>query len=154
VPGECTRVERRYRVAHVVESLSVAHATDGTGRLAGESPTDAGETHAAVVDANGVRDLGTLGGSFSTARGLNANGEIVGGSLTPGDEAHHGFVWLDGRMRDLNDLMVDGGWEVVHALAIDDEGLIVALASREGVDRVVVLEPLPSGINNGEDRDA
>src|SRR3989442_270654 len=44
--------------------------------------------------------LGTLGGSFSIARGINNQGEIVGGSLTGGDENFHGFICRDQKMYD------------------------------------------------------
>src|ERR1700674_3615490 len=45
--------------------------------------------------------LGTLGGSFSIARDLNNNGEVVGGSLTEGDENFHGFIYRHHRLHPL-----------------------------------------------------
>src|SRR5438874_4184156 len=55
-----------------------------------------------------VTDLGTLGGSASTAFGVggqgpNAAGMIVGSSTTS-DNSEHAFLFVDGQMFDLNTL--------------------------------------------------
>ena len=54
----------------------------------GVSETATGETHAFLWQAGRMRDLGTLGGGFSDARGINDRGQIVGISETAsGDSA-------------------------------------------------------------------
>jgi len=53
--------------------------------------------------------LGTLGGSFSIAPDLNNKGEVVGGSLTEGDNLYHGFIYRNNRLRDLNEFVEPGG---------------------------------------------
>ena len=78
----------------------------------------------------------------SQARGINAAGWVVGGALTGGDLAHHGFLFADGQMWDLSDLVLPG-LEIVHALGIDDAGNIVAMAARGAGDVPVLLVPEP-----------
>ena len=51
-----------------------------------------------------VRDLGTLGGTFSLAGGINNRGEVEGISTLPGDATEHAFVWRKGLMTDLGTL--------------------------------------------------
>jgi probable HAF family extracellular repeat protein len=46
-----------------------------------------------------IKDLGTLGGSYSNARAINAAGQVVGDAATDGD--HHAFLYSDGKMTDL-----------------------------------------------------
>jgi len=97
----------------------------------------------AFLEENGQRtSLGTLGGSFSIARGINNRGEVVGGSLTTGDENFHGFVYRNNQLHDLNAMLEPGtGWELVQALAINNRGEILGLGAREGEDRIVLLRP-------------
>lgn len=86
--------------------------------------------------------LGTLGGSFSIARDLNNHGEVVGGSLTEGDERFHGFLYRNNQLRDLNDFLdPEIGWELLQALGINNSGEIVAIACHAGQDRIVLLRP-------------
>ena len=91
----------------------------------------------------GVRTmLGTLGGSFSIARSLNNRGEVVGGSLTEGDENFHGFIYRNNCLRDLNDCVdPEIEWELLQALGINNHGEIIAIGCREGEDRIVLLRP-------------
>jgi probable HAF family extracellular repeat protein len=48
-----------------------------------------------------VIDLGTLGGTFGYAGGLNNLGSVVGGATLSGDTAQHAFLWRNGKMTDL-----------------------------------------------------
>jgi len=97
----------------------------------------------AFLQQNGVRDmLGTLGGSFSIARDLNNHGEVVGGSLTEGDENFHGFLYRNNRLHDLNEFLDPGtGWELIQALGINNHGEIIGIGSCTGQDRIVLLRP-------------
>lgn len=92
---------------------------------------------------DGVRSmLGTLGGSFSIARDLNNQGEVVGGSLTEGDTNFHGFIYRNNRLYDLNEFLdPEAGWELLQALGINNHGEIIAIGSHTGQDRIVLLRP-------------
>lgn len=48
-----------------------------------------------------VIDLGTLGGTFSFATGINNKGLVNGFSTMPGDVDEHAFLWRDGALTDL-----------------------------------------------------
>jgi probable HAF family extracellular repeat protein len=51
-----------------------------------------------------VKDLGTLGGTFSLAGGLNDKGQVEGYATLPHDTATHAFLWRNGVMTDLGTL--------------------------------------------------
>ncbi len=51
-----------------------------------------------------VVDLGTLGGSFGLAFGINDKGQVGGFANLPGDSAQHAFVYATGVMTDLGTL--------------------------------------------------
>ena len=51
-----------------------------------------------------ITDLGTLGGTFSAASGVNNEREVVGFSTLPGDAAGRVFLWQKGVMTDLGTL--------------------------------------------------
>jgi probable HAF family extracellular repeat protein len=81
-----------------------------------------------------MQDLGTLGGAFSSASGINASGQIVGNASTTGDVANHAFLYTGGSMYDVNSLIAStSGWEIVNAVAINDNGQIVGTGWLNGV---------------------
>ncbi|HXG90664.1 MAG TPA: hypothetical protein VNJ02_20280 [Vicinamibacterales bacterium] len=67
-----------------------------------------------------VIDLGTLGGSRSSAVGINGRGDVIGNSETA-DGDTHAFHVVNGTMNDLGTL----GGKNSHAAAISNTGLIV-----------------------------
>jgi probable HAF family extracellular repeat protein len=121
------------------------HALNDSAQLAGVSVNSETGRIEAFREDHGVRCmLGTLGGSFSIARALNNQGEVVGGSLTNGDENFHGFLYRNNRLYDLNEFLdPSAGWELIHAVSINNRGEIVAIGSRDGQDRIVLLRPRP-----------
>lgn len=118
-------------------------AINDGGQMAGVSMNGATGRIEAFREECGLRtQLGTLGGSFSIARDINNCGEIVGGSLTQGDETFHGFLYRDNRLYDLNELLAPNcGWELIQAFGINNRGEIVGIGSQSGQDRVVLLRP-------------
>lgn len=82
-------------------------------------------------DAGPPRDLGTLGGNWSRAQGINGHGWVVGASQVPPGRLHavsgHAFLWRDGRMEDLGTL---GGTES-SARDVNDAGQVVGVAEAD-----------------------
>ena len=68
-----------------------------------------------------MTDLGTLGGPYSHAYGLNNAGVVVGKADTPVFGQTHAFAWSDGQMNDLGTL---GGANSL-AYRINDRGQAV-----------------------------
>ena len=60
--------------------------------------------------------------AYSDAYAINDNDQIVG------ESSSHAFLWQDGVLHDLNDLLADGyaHWMIVRATGIDDAGQIAA----------------------------
>ena len=110
---------------------SIAHAINASGHVVGSSAT-AVTTHAFLYDGVSMQDLGTLGGRFtyaSHARDINDAGQVVGSSMAPPGDTH-GFLWTDGRMQDLNDLIpIGSGWEIIEANGINERGQIAAVGA-------------------------
>src|SRR5438067_11104645 len=69
-------------------------------------------------------DLGTLGGTTTEIRALNARGQVVGRSVTAAGE-RHAFLWEDGAMTDLGTL---GGTES-DAHAVNKHGQIAGIST-------------------------
>ena len=75
---------------------------------------------------NGVMlDLGALGGSESSASGMNDRGQVVGYAKVPGNNNYHAFLWEGGVMKDLGTL---GGGSESRAQAINNHGVVVGEA--------------------------
>jgi probable HAF family extracellular repeat protein len=115
---------------------SVVYQANASGQAMGISFTDdtvhnstgLPTTHPFLWDHGKLLDIGSLGGSFSEAYGLNGQGEEVGFSFLDGDTQLHPFLWNRGVLTDLGTLGGDNG----EAWAINDRGHIVGRADLSG----------------------
>ncbi|MFL5397224.1 MAG: hypothetical protein ACJ79P_04890 [Myxococcales bacterium] len=127
-------------------ALAVSSRGDAAGMVFTRPTPSEFVFHAAAFDEHGggVRDLGTLPGlPGSEAFGINRDRLIVGFASTPDARTQHGFVFRDGKMFDLNDLIQQVGLVVTQALAINDDGIIVGFArDADGVQHAVALLPV------------
>jgi probable HAF family extracellular repeat protein len=87
-----------------------------------DDPEVSQSTATASVATYRVRSLGTLGGNFSQAFGINDANMVVGASNIVGSTETHAFVWKNGVMTDLGTLT---GGRQSEARAINGEGVIV-----------------------------
>lgn len=76
-----------------------------------------------------MRDLGTLGGVFSFAAGINPSGQVAGTSYTA--DAIHAFVWEKGVMTDIGTL--GGDFVLSQAAGINPAGEVVGTSSMVGL---------------------
>ena len=106
------------------------------GVIAGSADLPTPNLHDAVRWKNGqILDLGTVDGdACSRGRGINAKGQIVGGS-TDCHSLLHAFLWEEGGpMLDLNALIPPGsGLQLTNAIDINDRGEIIAKSVPLGV---------------------
>jgi probable HAF family extracellular repeat protein len=128
--------------AMVENHLSDAYGINDSGVVVGVmSMSLGGHRHAFRYTGSGLQDLGTLGGTNSAAREINASGVIVGESLT-GDGKTHAFIYRDGAMTDLNSFLPpNSGMELISATAINDRSQIVGQAMYGGALHAYILSP-------------
>jgi len=103
------------------------YATDVSGAMAGTHLSADLSTRTAATSLGAVwHDLGTLGGTNSEARGMNDFSAIVGFSDVTTDTNTHAFLYNQGHMSDLND-MIDPALHVtlLTAYSINNKGQIV-----------------------------
>jgi probable HAF family extracellular repeat protein len=91
----------------------------------------AGQRQLAAPTQYNVVDLGTLGGTFSIAYGINDKGEIDGFSTIPGDSATHAFVAQNGVITDLGTL---GGPNSLSYVGPSNAGQATGLAETSMLD--------------------
>ena len=101
--------------------------------------------HRAVLWQNGTMiELGTLGGNESSAGAINNAGKVVGQStINETSNVRHPFVWHDGTMSDLNDLLPpNSGWTLSTATDINNNGQIVGTGRFNNQNKAFLLTPV------------
>jgi probable HAF family extracellular repeat protein len=144
ISGQCDRARGRLSAVHAViwenglprnlgdlggVAWNTPTAINHHGDIAGFSnlPTDppgALNAHAVLWPRGGeIVDLKTLGDDpLSLAFGINAKGQVVGQSI--GADGSRAFLWQDGVLMNLNDLVEDGSPYLIFANDINDKGEI------------------------------
>jgi probable HAF family extracellular repeat protein len=132
---------------------SYANAVNAAGQVVGGAELDGGPfaIHAFLYDGT-IHDLGTLGGDSSIAKGINDMGVVVGRAYVNFFQPH-GFVYSNGVMTDLNNLIDPGsGLSIYDAYAINNAGWITADAvDAQGHQHSLVLTPDGSRASRGAD---
>ena len=124
---------------------SFANDMNGLNQAVGSVTSNTFE-HAALWIFTALTDLGTLGGTDSRAQGINDSTHIVGVADT-GAETEHAFLWHDGAMTDLNDLLPpSSGWELATATDINHSGKIVGHGAIGAETHAFLLEAGPGVI--------
>ncbi|MBK8688055.1 MAG: DUF3466 family protein [Betaproteobacteria bacterium] len=96
------------------------------GQVAGEGSLDSGVYHAFLFSGGAMRDLGTLGGAYSSGQGIDEAGRVVGYADTSAGVLH-AFYYSDGTMQDLG----PSGGPRSFGNGINDSGQIVGAASTD-----------------------
>jgi probable HAF family extracellular repeat protein len=141
---------------------SFARAISSGGQVAGYAGVtinSATSNHAFYWPGNGpLQNLGTLGGNYSYAYGVNNSGKVVGQSLLNDNITNHAFLWQSASgMVDLNTLIDPAlGVTLTNSRCINDFGQIVADGFKSGDNRThaFLLSPLPGDFNGNGAVDA
>ena len=130
-------------------TYSAARAINDAGHVAGWSgldyrgPTNLNATHATLYRDGRVLDLGALPGDLNSfAYDLN-NADWVVGISESLEEHNRAFLYTDGTLHDLNDLLKkeEPGLELSGATGVNDHGQIVGYGIRNGRLRGFLLTP-------------
>lgn len=120
-------------------------AINNTGQIIGQEFFEETGNKAYLRRGGEVTELGSLGGGDTGAYGLNDHGVVVGVSRTSAG-SFHAYVYREGALRDLNDLVLPGAakrWELGGAMDINDRGQIVGYGTLNGVQRAFLATPIP-----------
>jgi probable HAF family extracellular repeat protein len=101
-------------------------------------------------------DLGTLGGRYSSSRGINDNGQVTGQSSLAGEAANHAFLYTNvaGRGEDMVDLGTLGG-SYSGGFAINDAGQVVGISlTADGAQHIFLYVGMPGADGHMIDLDA
>jgi probable HAF family extracellular repeat protein len=153
--------------------FSEAYDINNQGQIIGFSSTISGQSlksksdeddienehHAFLYENGDMIDLGTLGGIYSRAFGINDSGQVVGYSTIIGDSESHAFIYSNETMIDLNSFTINGidDWDhLTVARSINNLGQIVGWGlKKDGSMPAFLLTPSVNEkpiANAGEDQ--
>ena len=122
------------------EDNSAAYDINENGQICGASSHTLNQypfptfVTACVWDGDEIIEIEKLSGYTrnNAAGGINDQGQVVGYSSDNGNNPHP-FIWEDGEVTDLNDLLPEGsGWELKTAADINEQGEIVGYGKING----------------------
>jgi probable HAF family extracellular repeat protein len=128
--------------------FSVAYAANAHGHVVGETDVPDSRHRIGFRYSNGVMaSLGTMfGGDYTSARGINDAGEIVGiANIAPVNKHRYVGFLLNNELHDLNDLLRASDrqlYQIEQALDINNQGDIAGRAIRknDGARVAVILK--------------
>lgn len=119
---------------------SEAWGINENGQVVGLAKLADNTTFHAILWDGALQDLGALTFTNSIAWDINDKGQVVG-TLQTG-QTSHAFVWADGQMQDLNNLIpANSGWVLQEARAINNKGKITGFGTINGQTRAFLLKP-------------
>lgn len=123
---------------------SCAYGINDNGVVVGQSAYENLGYSAVIWSGSSITELGTFGGICSRAEGINNEGLVVGWAELS-DRTNRAFVYSDGTMHNLNNLIDPSlGWTLSDALAINDSGWITGVGSNaDGQGHAFILTPIP-----------
>ena len=123
----------------LVDGDTRAFAINASGLIVGDATTATFQQHAVLWAANNsVRDLGTLGGSRSSATDINDAGQVIGTSYLVGDVTQHFFLWSSSSgMQDLTQML----GSITSLAAINNAGQIAGTFLVSGASHAFLYTP-------------
>ena len=117
-------------------SGTLAYAINNAGTVVGQTQLSNGNRHAFSYAPNtGIKDLGTLGGSSSSALSVTNKGWIVGNSMTvvAGRGLLHGFLWTPtAGMQDFMTVAGLASGQQTYSVHANDFGVIALTTGTAG----------------------
>lgn len=125
---------------------SMATDINQLGQVVGDSITADGSYASFIYTGGFMTDLGAPAGravGFTNAHAVNNFGVVVG-SLYERFIGDSGFVWQNGQMQNLNELIDPAaGWHIVEAVDVNDQGQIAAYGCIGQTCDSLLLTPVP-----------
>jgi len=132
-------------------SVTVAADVNDGGTVIGSARFADGSQHPFLWSRkHGMRDLGLMSSDpadvINTAFEINDRGQMVGGSCDVTNQICRGYLWQNGVMMDINELLPDDSpLYVLLAMAINDRGQIAGLAVDTGTGEAHAFLATPAG---------
>jgi probable HAF family extracellular repeat protein len=111
----------------VIQALAINDSGQIVGYAGAVSTGGPTVTRGFLYSGGSFTDLGNLGGFYTNVfpNAINAGGQIVG-TISGYETSVHAFLYSNGTMSDLNDLIDPGlGWTLLRASGINDNSQIV-----------------------------